>query len=102
MLSQSLHNVNSQLCTKAHKEGTIPIGLAVSQRTHDHFVFRANSAEERQFLAALFASRSQLRYRVAMKMSSNANADPEDLLRLARGQSGPALGQLLEMYRNYL
>jgi RNA polymerase sigma-70 factor (ECF subfamily) len=35
-------------------------------------------------------------------MSSNANADPEELLRLARRQSSPALGQLLELYRNYL
>lgn len=28
--------------------------------------------------------------------------DPEHLLALARGGSGPALGQLLELYRNYL
>jgi RNA polymerase sigma-70 factor (ECF subfamily) len=29
-------------------------------------------------------------------------ADPEDLLRAARAGDGPALGQLLELYRNYL
>jgi RNA polymerase sigma-70 factor (ECF subfamily) len=35
-------------------------------------------------------------------MSSGAGADPEELLGLARAGSGPALGQLLELYRNYL
>jgi RNA polymerase sigma-70 factor, ECF subfamily len=30
------------------------------------------------------------------------DADPDELLRLARGGHGPALGQLLERYRNYL
>jgi RNA polymerase sigma-70 factor (ECF subfamily) len=36
-----------------------------------------------------------------MPMSS-ADSDPEYLLRLAQAGSGPALGQLLETYRNYL
>jgi RNA polymerase sigma-70 factor (subfamily 1) len=35
-------------------------------------------------------------------MSANTGADPEYLLLLARAGSGPALGQLLELYRNYL
>jgi RNA polymerase sigma-70 factor (ECF subfamily) len=35
-------------------------------------------------------------------MSSDANADPEHLLCLARLGDGPALGQLLELYRSYL
>jgi RNA polymerase sigma-70 factor, ECF subfamily len=33
---------------------------------------------------------------------SSASPDPEQLLRLARAGSGPALGQLLELYRPYL
>jgi RNA polymerase sigma-70 factor (ECF subfamily) len=33
---------------------------------------------------------------------SNASADPDDLLRRARAGDGVALGQLLELYRNYL
>jgi RNA polymerase sigma-70 factor (ECF subfamily) len=35
-------------------------------------------------------------------MSTSAVQDPEQLLLLARAGSGPALGQLLELYRNYL
>jgi RNA polymerase sigma-70 factor (ECF subfamily) len=35
-------------------------------------------------------------------MSSDAGPDPEQLLGLARAGSGPALGQLLELYRGYL
>jgi RNA polymerase sigma-70 factor (ECF subfamily) len=35
-------------------------------------------------------------------MSSNATPEPEQLLRLARAGNGPALGQLLELYRHYL
>jgi RNA polymerase sigma-70 factor (ECF subfamily) len=35
-------------------------------------------------------------------MSSAADPDPERLLLLARGGSAPALGQLLELYRDYL
>jgi RNA polymerase sigma-70 factor (ECF subfamily) len=35
-------------------------------------------------------------------MNDLPDADPEQLLRLARGGDGPALGQLLELYRNYL
>jgi RNA polymerase sigma-70 factor (ECF subfamily) len=35
-------------------------------------------------------------------MNSNAGPDPEPLLVLARAGHGPALGQLLELYRNYL
>jgi RNA polymerase sigma-70 factor (ECF subfamily) len=35
-------------------------------------------------------------------MSNTAPPDPEQLLRLARAGNGPALGQLLERYRNYL
>jgi RNA polymerase sigma-70 factor, ECF subfamily len=35
-------------------------------------------------------------------MSNGAGADPEQLLSLARAGSGPALGQLLELYRGYL
>src|SRR5258707_14608986 len=35
-------------------------------------------------------------------MSSGAGPDPEQLLGLARAGSGPALGQLLELYRSYL
>jgi RNA polymerase sigma-70 factor (ECF subfamily) len=35
-------------------------------------------------------------------MSQNAGPDPEQLLRLARGDDGFALGQLLELYRGYL
>jgi RNA polymerase sigma-70 factor (ECF subfamily) len=35
-------------------------------------------------------------------MNSNADAEPEELLRLARAGGGPALGRLLELYRNYL
>src|SRR5205809_7920171 len=35
-------------------------------------------------------------------MSRDADVDPEELLRLARAQDGPARGQLLEMYRDYL
>jgi RNA polymerase sigma-70 factor (ECF subfamily) len=35
-------------------------------------------------------------------MIANAGPDPEHLLLLARAGSGPALGQLLELYRNYL
>src|SRR5579859_6409961 len=37
-----------------------------------------------------------------MPMSSRASPDPEQLLRLARQEQGPALGQLLEWYRRYL
>jgi hypothetical protein len=32
-------------------------------------------------------------------MSTSAGPDPEQLLLLARAGSGPALGQLLELYR---
>jgi RNA polymerase sigma-70 factor (ECF subfamily) len=35
-------------------------------------------------------------------MNASASPDPERLLCLARAGSGPALGQLLEMYRSYL
>ena len=35
-------------------------------------------------------------------MSSDVGPDPEKLLGLARAGSGPALGQLLELYRSYL
>ena len=35
-------------------------------------------------------------------MSSGGGPDPEELLGLARAGSGPALGQLLELYRSYL
>jgi RNA polymerase sigma-70 factor (ECF subfamily) len=35
-------------------------------------------------------------------MDLSADPDPEQLLRLARTGSGPGLGQLLELYRNYL
>src|SRR6266850_5617971 len=35
-------------------------------------------------------------------MSRGAGPDPEQLLGLARAGSGPALGQLLELYRSYL
>jgi RNA polymerase sigma-70 factor (ECF subfamily) len=35
-------------------------------------------------------------------MSVSATPDPEQLLRLARAGDGAALGQLLELYRNYL
>jgi RNA polymerase sigma-70 factor (ECF subfamily) len=35
-------------------------------------------------------------------MNANAGPDPEQLLLLARAGHGPALGQLLELYRNYL
>ena len=35
-------------------------------------------------------------------MSSGAGPNPEQLLGLARAGSGPALGQLLELYRSYL
>jgi RNA polymerase sigma-70 factor (ECF subfamily) len=35
-------------------------------------------------------------------MNTNAGPDPEPLLLLARAGHGPALGQLLELYRNYL
>jgi RNA polymerase sigma-70 factor, ECF subfamily len=35
-------------------------------------------------------------------MRRDGNVDPEELLHLARAQDGPARGQLLEMYRNYL
>lgn len=35
-------------------------------------------------------------------MSVPAAVDPEQLLRLARAGDGPALGRLLELYRNYL
>jgi len=35
-------------------------------------------------------------------MNGGTGPDPEELLGLARGGSGPALGQLLELYRNYL
>src|SRR5438067_11423777 len=35
-------------------------------------------------------------------MNSGAGPDPEQLLCLARAGSGPALGQLWELYRNYL
>lgn len=37
-----------------------------------------------------------------MPMSSSAAPEPEQLLRLARVEQGPALGQLLELYRRYL
>src|SRR5229473_2538099 len=35
-------------------------------------------------------------------MNNNEQQDPECFLRLARAGAGPALGQLLELYRNYL
>src|SRR5437763_706005 len=35
-------------------------------------------------------------------MNAETHADPEALLRLARARDGPARGQLLELYRNYL
>ncbi len=35
-------------------------------------------------------------------MNTNAGPDPEQLLLLARAGQGPALGQLLELYRSYL
>jgi RNA polymerase sigma-70 factor (ECF subfamily) len=35
-------------------------------------------------------------------MGTNAGPDPEQLLLLARAGHGPALGQLLELYRSYL
>src|SRR5215831_16232476 len=35
-------------------------------------------------------------------MSTSEGPDPEELLLLARAGSSPALGQLLELYRNYL
>jgi RNA polymerase sigma-70 factor, ECF subfamily len=35
-------------------------------------------------------------------MSCGAGPDPEELLGLARAGSGPALGQLLDLYRSYL
>ena len=35
-------------------------------------------------------------------MNTNAGPDPEQLLLLARAGHGPARGQLLELYRNYL
>jgi RNA polymerase sigma-70 factor (ECF subfamily) len=35
-------------------------------------------------------------------MSSNTSVYPEDLLHRAKGGDDPALGQLLELYRNYL
>jgi RNA polymerase sigma factor (sigma-70 family) len=35
-------------------------------------------------------------------MTETSDSEPEQLLRLARAGSGPALGQLLELYRNYL
>src|SRR5262249_46316508 len=35
-------------------------------------------------------------------MSHETAEDPEELLRLARAQDGPARGRLLELYRNYL
>jgi RNA polymerase sigma-70 factor (ECF subfamily) len=35
-------------------------------------------------------------------MNRNADVDPEELLRLARAGDDPALGRLLELYRNYL
>jgi RNA polymerase sigma-70 factor (ECF subfamily) len=35
-------------------------------------------------------------------MTAGAGPDPEDLLRQAREENGPALGQLLELYRGYL
>lgn len=37
-----------------------------------------------------------------MPMSRDVRPDPEELLRRARAGSGPALGQLLELYRRYL
>src|SRR5262249_50239079 len=52
--------------------------------------------------AALFAFVSALGYKRATTMNTNAGPCPEQLLRLARAGSGPALGQLLELYRNYL
>jgi RNA polymerase sigma-70 factor, ECF subfamily len=38
----------------------------------------------------------------ALRVSSAVHVDPEQLIRLARKGSGQALGQLLELYRNYL
>jgi RNA polymerase sigma-70 factor (ECF subfamily) len=35
-------------------------------------------------------------------VSSAVHVDPEQLIRLARKGNGQALGQLLELYRNYL
>jgi RNA polymerase sigma-70 factor (ECF subfamily) len=35
-------------------------------------------------------------------MDAGVGRDPEQLLRLAWAENGPALGQLLELYRNYL
>ena len=35
-------------------------------------------------------------------MNADADQDPEQLLQLARSGSSPALGRLLELYRNYL
>jgi RNA polymerase sigma-70 factor (ECF subfamily) len=35
-------------------------------------------------------------------MTETSDSEPEQLLRLARAGSGPALGPLLELYRNYL
>ena len=35
-------------------------------------------------------------------MNVEVGPDPEQLLHLARAGSGPALGELLEMYRGYL
>jgi RNA polymerase sigma-70 factor (ECF subfamily) len=38
----------------------------------------------------------------AIPMNAETPADPEHLLRLARAGDGPARGQLLDLYRNYL
>jgi RNA polymerase sigma-70 factor, ECF subfamily len=37
-----------------------------------------------------------------LRVTSAVRADPEELIRLARTGNGHALGQLLELYRNYL
>jgi RNA polymerase sigma-70 factor, ECF subfamily len=53
------------------------------------------------YLAALFGPiRDQVDREP--RMNGGAGPDPEELLGLARAGSGPALGQLLELYRNYL
>ena len=37
-----------------------------------------------------------------LRVTSAVSVDPEQLIQLARNGDGPALGQLLELYRNYL
>jgi hypothetical protein len=65
-------------------------------------MLRADKSEKRKIPAARFEFVLRLAYKRTGFMKTSFGPDPEQLLRPVREGNGAAMGQLLELYRDYL